>query len=464
MEESILKGENCVGFSREQEQESDREGHLPEPELNPMMNPKLGENLGRWAQVYFTAPPEKRKEAVEELLRELESEDPNYVPPAIVTKTIECPACHERNETGHKFCGLCGASLNGATRPATARTAERSEREIETERVDHPPVQEHEVFRPVAPPPAVERRIAPLPVEVERRLYRAPAARTEERETYQPAAEPPIVRKPVEAREEREVYRPAPPPPAREVYRPAPPPPREEPDVEWLRERTLVGLAEDDSKSSGIGKYIFIAILVIGVAFAGLEWLSRTPPKTVEVVQGQPKTDTTPPQVNKEAPAPPADNQPVAEQKPPTKPQQSPATEKTAPQANAPAENTPAQAKVPAAERARITPTSATPRVSDEPPAEESSLSGVQELNTAEGYLQGRYGNSRNTSEAAKWLWKSVGKQNTTASVLLANLYMQGDGVSKSCDQARVLLVAAAKKGSSVAAQNLRNLESGGCK
>ena len=47
---------------------------LPKPELNPMMNPTLGRNLGRWAHVYFTSPPDKREEAVTELLHELESE------------------------------------------------------------------------------------------------------------------------------------------------------------------------------------------------------------------------------------------------------------------------------------------------------------------------------------------------------------------------------------------------------
>src|SRR6478735_7289528 len=49
-------------------------GSLPRPELNPLMNPLLGKNMGRWAQVYFTAPPEKREQAVEELLRQLEME------------------------------------------------------------------------------------------------------------------------------------------------------------------------------------------------------------------------------------------------------------------------------------------------------------------------------------------------------------------------------------------------------
>ena len=46
---------------------------LPNPDLNPMMNPTLGKNLGLWAQVYFTSPPEKREEAVQQLLRDLEN-------------------------------------------------------------------------------------------------------------------------------------------------------------------------------------------------------------------------------------------------------------------------------------------------------------------------------------------------------------------------------------------------------
>src|SRR5260370_4361689 len=46
-------------------------GTLPDPNLNPLSNPVLGQHMGRWAEVYFTTPPEKRREAVEELLREL---------------------------------------------------------------------------------------------------------------------------------------------------------------------------------------------------------------------------------------------------------------------------------------------------------------------------------------------------------------------------------------------------------
>ena len=45
---------------------------LPDPRLNPMINPRLGKNLGRWAKVYYTTPPERRDQAVLELVRELE--------------------------------------------------------------------------------------------------------------------------------------------------------------------------------------------------------------------------------------------------------------------------------------------------------------------------------------------------------------------------------------------------------
>ncbi len=69
----------------------------------------------------------------------------------------------------------------------------------------------------------------------------------------------------------------------------------------------------------------------------------------------------------------------------------------------------------------------------------------------------------RDPSEAAKLLWKAVRKQNSTAAILLSDLYMRGDGVPRSCDQARLLLVAAARRGSPLAAQQLRNLESQGC-
>ena len=46
---------------------------VPEPELNPVLNPLLAAHMGRWAEVYFTTLPENREQAVSQLLRELEN-------------------------------------------------------------------------------------------------------------------------------------------------------------------------------------------------------------------------------------------------------------------------------------------------------------------------------------------------------------------------------------------------------
>jgi len=69
----------------------------------------------------------------------------------------------------------------------------------------------------------------------------------------------------------------------------------------------------------------------------------------------------------------------------------------------------------------------------------------------------------RNRAEAAKWLWKSVSKQNAEATFALSELYLKGDGVGKNCDQARVLLDAAARKGVKEAGERLRHLPAFGC-
>jgi TPR repeat protein len=88
---------------------------------------------------------------------------------------------------------------------------------------------------------------------------------------------------------------------------------------------------------------------------------------------------------------------------------------------------------------------------------------GSEELSVAQRYLNGTSG-ARDPSMAATWLWKAVSKQNPTALVLLSDLYAHGEGVSRNCDQARLLLVAAAKKGAPDAGMKLRNFENRGCR
>ncbi|MGC2060686.1 MAG: hypothetical protein WA653_20655 [Candidatus Sulfotelmatobacter sp.] len=90
--------------------------------------------------------------------------------------------------------------------------------------------------------------------------------------------------------------------------------------------------------------------------------------------------------------------------------------------------------------------------------------SGSEELAAAEKYLNAGPGTARDSHQAAMLLWKAVAKQNLTATLLLSDLYLRGDGVSKSCDQARLLLDAAARKGAGAAAERLRNLQAFGCR
>jgi TPR repeat protein len=89
--------------------------------------------------------------------------------------------------------------------------------------------------------------------------------------------------------------------------------------------------------------------------------------------------------------------------------------------------------------------------------------SGSVELSTAEKYLNAGPGTARDSHQAASWLWKAVAKQNLTATMLLSDLYLRGDGVPKSCDQAHLLLDAAARKGVAAAGERLRNLPAFGC-
>jgi hypothetical protein len=94
------------------------------------------------------------------------------------------------------------------------------------------------------------------------------------------------------------------------------------------------------------------------------------------------------------------------------------------------------------------------PRVAD---------SGDAEFALAERYLREKSGPG-SSAAAANSLWAAVKKGNVSAEIALADLYARGDGVTKNCDQARVLLRAAAEKGSNVASQQLAQVIRSGCR
>ena len=67
------------------------------------------------------------------------------------------------------------------------------------------------------------------------------------------------------------------------------------------------------------------------------------------------------------------------------------------------------------------------------------------------------------SADQVRSLWSAVSQGNTYAEVTLAKLYLIGGGVPKSCDQAKVLLRAAAKKGNGDAIDKLSQISRQGC-
>jgi hypothetical protein len=65
--------------------------------------------------------------------------------------------------------------------------------------------------------------------------------------------------------------------------------------------------------------------------------------------------------------------------------------------------------------------------------------------------------------EVVRLLWISVEKGNLSAELALAEMYWHGQGVARNCDQARILLSAAVRKGSAEARRRLQQLQREGC-
>jgi hypothetical protein len=411
----------------QQTEHTDQESTLPQPELNPLVNPLLGQHMGRWAEVYFTAPPENREEAVLALLRELRSETaskpeesipnsnfaspdvsgenvaksdaapsrdsfeappkPNWIE-AIEQKSVVCESCGQAVAKTQRFCGMCGTPIRGEAVRIKERTEAPGHHEASTTRYsewNNQNITQEDL-------PAEES----FPTEDD--VYREPVFSFGGN---------------VPASNETVPY----------------------------RYRIYVGAA----------LILVIAALVI-MAYRGTRDWSGSSHSLPQAAPTAPPQPTAQPTAKSDTPAAgPAgsdggrvrahtDGKVEAE----VAPQQSSAPAAAATQPVSVARNN----------------RSATPG----PPSTPGSQgNGSEELLVAERYLNGAHGSPRDSSEAARWLWQAVGKQNATATLLLSDLYLRGDGVPKNCDQARLLLDAAAQKGLPGAGDRLRNLQAFGC-
>jgi hypothetical protein len=395
--------------------------------------------MGRWAEVYFTNPPDKRAEAVAELLRELErNPQPTTSPaksPAKINDALAnfhaphqveeesqshsfpeselpaegiCPSCGHRSSYPQKFCGMCGMPLGV---------------EEAAEEASH--VSGHEEWQEEEP--------------------REPASHFENHSNDGHSNDRMNDRFHDRARE----FEPA----ERQPYAafPSLSPARETP-----ANFSALSDYEAQSMSRSKGIYIGLAVVLILVAIGVVRWRTsgdptKNPSSTLSSVS-HPIPDSPPPLT-------PEPSQPAPT---PTNPSASAAATE-APEATSKPESSKTANAETARPKPRPSPNAAAALSNAAATSVQSSSSGAEELATAQKYLNPSPGAQRDTGQAALWLWKAVAKQNVPATMLLSDLYLRGDGVAKSCDQAHVLLDAAARKGNAAAGERLRHLQAFGC-
>jgi hypothetical protein len=168
--------------------------------------------------------------------------------------------------------------------------------------------------------------------------------------------------------------------------------------------------------------------------------------------------NSTPPATSTETK--PSDSDKPGEQ---TKPAEQPAQatqQAKAPEGDKSADTTSTPAAQPAgAVKDEPKPEAATaePKAIQSPPApsrSSKSQPGQQELEKA--------ANASDATAAAAWLWKATSRGNPEAPVRLADMYIRGNGVPKSCEQALVLLRSAAAKENAPARNRLAALYANG--
>lgn len=397
---------------------------VPDADLNPLLNPLLVQNFGRWAEVYFTNPPERRAQAVADLVRELENESASQQPTQRVDRVssvhatrehepiatvvasqmldanpdIVCSSCGHHDDEGQSFCVMCGAAL---------------------EQPPQTPVAEKEITKFSAP--REDQNFA------ERYDSYSVNETTEGADDLQPPSDEYY---PLRSSEASSMYDEL--PSFARAEQPTP-----------YRYRLYIGLA-------------VIAVLAVLIYFArrGEVFSDGQESPAAKVV---PAEQTSPP-------VPPPSAAPTSSaNEPPLPVEKSGASEKVPgrPVADAP----PPKSNEPDGPNA-LSKRGRLPEARLHAAAELASAlpkqGGAEELADAQKYLSGAGGQA--TQAAVPLLWKAVAKGNAAATLTLSDMYLRGSGVPQNCDQARLLLDIAAKKGAKGAAERLQHLQAFGCR
>jgi hypothetical protein len=326
-------------------------------------------------------------------------------------------------------------------------------------------------------------------MEIPRIQEPTPAPRAEENVTEMPTMRHPI--SPPASQGLREIT----PPPLEEEYEQAQPevptfaerfssqfeesiqdPPAFQPLPE-LREPGLLDARaprlDSSTVSLAIRILIFLALIAAGVVFHrdlgnGLIWLGAKLSGAGAQTASTPDGSTNPAPVQQTTPS--SLQPPVS---PPDSTQNSlPATElkQTTPTASSTETKKPANTGTAAAANSQKPKTSSTTSpvpATNKPQAQKTgnepeSEAGEQEYSQAQEMLKSG-DREVQFQEAVRLLWIAVEKGNAKAEVSLAELYRTGAGVTKNCDQTRILLTAAARKGNAEAQRRLDAFLREGC-
>jgi hypothetical protein len=231
-------------------------------------------------------------------------------------------------------------------------------------------------------------------------------------------------------------------------------PPEEETEIAHAPSRDLATF-DDENKPRGVWTvsrlilvFSFAAICGVAAAFAAIAYrqtLGQSLIQLGEKIGGQPHASVP---ANADAsPASPSSSADSQSTLPPSDAHQ-PASKR----ASAPAANSPA------AQPATARPSS--PISQFRPQSIQTSAIPQPELAAGREIIPGK---PRRPPEDVASLWIAVENGDTLAEVHLADHYISGDGVEKNCDQARVLLQAASKRGDELAAKRLAELSTSGC-
>jgi hypothetical protein len=413
---------------------------LPDPELNPLLNPLLAAHMGRWAEVYFTAPPEKREQAVSDLLRELKNDFPPEPAPdqvlnhvihdekiekraekeevpdssaAVAEPVLVCNVCAHQNAAGQLFCGMCGSHLQVQRETVTPQVVEAAP--VSEAHWNEPEPSAHDNSPQYANEPERSSIVAAIEHDAPESAWTLP-----DRGLPHFALEP-------------------------------------EPESVPYRYRPYVGVV-----------LAVLLLLLVYMAWRGTQAISGTAGKPPGVSRTNPPAPSAGPAAAAASAQPGTTDGASSE----AKPAQPSATGNASPETTAPPSPVrtndrpaPVSRKAPHSKTAQSSARRASPIITmaANSTALSADASGAEELASAERYLNGTQGTPRDPREAVQLLWKAEGKGNLAATIALSDLYLRGDGVPKSCDQARLLLDAAARKGARAAAERLRNLQAFGC-